>query len=81
MLLSAIIFSINGTLKVFDTVVALTNGGPGTATTPLTLYMFRTSFNYGEFGYGSTVAMMLTILCLLVTLVIFRSTRRDPMKG
>jgi raffinose/stachyose/melibiose transport system permease protein len=80
-LLSAIIFSINGTLKVFDTVVALTNGGPGTATTPLTLYMFRTSFNYGEFGYGSTVAMMLTILCLLVTLVIFRSTRRDPMKG
>jgi multiple sugar transport system permease protein/raffinose/stachyose/melibiose transport system permease protein len=80
-LLSAIIFSINGTLKVFDTVVALTNGGPGTATTPLTVYMFRTSFNYGEFGYGSTVAMMLTILCLLVTVFIFRSTRRDLTKG
>ena len=29
-LLSSIIFSINGTLKVFDTVLALTNGGPGT---------------------------------------------------
>ena len=29
-LLSATIFSINGTLKVFDSVVALTNGGPGT---------------------------------------------------
>ena len=28
-LLSSLIFSINGTLKVFDTVVALTNGGPG----------------------------------------------------
>jgi raffinose/stachyose/melibiose transport system permease protein len=80
-LLSAIIFSINGTLKVFDTVIALTNGGPGTATTPLTVYMFRTSFNYGEFGYGSTVAMMLTILCLAVTVFIFRSTRRDLTKG
>jgi raffinose/stachyose/melibiose transport system permease protein len=80
-LLSAIIFSINGTLKVFDTVVALTNGGPGTATTPLTLYMFRTSFGYGEFGYGSTVALMLAVLCLVVTIFIFRSSRRDVTKG
>jgi raffinose/stachyose/melibiose transport system permease protein len=79
-LLSAVIFSINGTLKVFDTVVALTNGGPGNATTPLTLYMFRTSFNYGEFGYGSTIALMLTVLCLLFTVFIFRSTRRDLTK-
>lgn len=76
-LLSSIIFSINGTLKVFDTIVALTNGGPGSATTPLTLYMFRTSFAYGDYGYGSTIALMLTILCLLFTIVIFRSTRRD----
>lgn len=79
-LLSSLIFSINGTLKVFDTVVALTNGGPGNATTPLTLYMFRTSFTYGEYGYGSTIALMLTILCLLFTVFIFRSTRRDLTK-
>ncbi|MCB2175585.1 MAG: sugar ABC transporter permease [Actinomycetales bacterium] len=80
-LLSAVIFSINGTLKVFDTIVALTNGGPGTATTPLTLYMFRTSFAYGEYGYGSTVAFMLTLMCLLVTVFIFRSMRGDATKG
>ncbi|KQP01823.1 carbohydrate ABC transporter permease [Leifsonia sp. Leaf264] len=80
-LLSSLIFSINGTLKVFDTVVALTNGGPGNATTPLTLYMFQTSFTYGEYGYGSTIALMLTILCLLFTVFIFRSTRRDLTKG
>jgi len=79
-LLSSIIFSINGTLKVFDTVIALTAGGPGNATTPLTLYMFRTSFAYGDYGYGSTIALMLTILCLLFTIVIFRSTRRDLSK-
>ena len=41
-LVSSIIFSINGTLKVFDSIFALTNGGPGNGTTPLTLYMFRT---------------------------------------
>jgi len=80
-LLSSAIFSINGTLKVFDTVVALTNGGPAGATTPLTVYMFRTSFAFSQYGYGSTIALMLTILCLLVTVAIFRSTRRDLTKG
>ena len=80
-LLSSIIFSINGTLKVFDSVLALTNGGPGTTTSPLTLYMFQTSFTYGEYGYGSTIALLLTILCLIVTVFIFRSSRRDLTKG
>ncbi|MGG7451036.1 carbohydrate ABC transporter permease [Plantibacter auratus] len=80
-LLSAIIFSINGTLKVFDSIIALTNGGPGNATSPLTLYMFQTSFSYGEYGYGSTIALLLTIICLVVTVFIFRSSRRDLTKA
>ncbi|GJF33348.1 ABC transporter permease [Kitasatospora sp. NE20-6] len=80
-LMSSVIFSINGTLKVFDSVVALTNGGPGNATTPLTLYMFQTSFTYSEYGYGSAIAFLLTVLCLLVTLVVFRVSRRDLTKG
>ena len=80
-LLSSIIFSINGTLKVFDAILALTNGGPGNSTTPLTLYMFQTSFSYGDYGYGSSIALLLTVICLMVTLVIFRSSRRDLTKG
>jgi multiple sugar transport system permease protein/raffinose/stachyose/melibiose transport system permease protein len=79
-LLSAIIFSVNGTLKVFDSVIALTNGGPGTETSPLTVYMFRQAFSYGEYGYGATVATLLTMVCLVVTVFIFRSTRRDLTK-
>jgi multiple sugar transport system permease protein/raffinose/stachyose/melibiose transport system permease protein len=76
-LLSSIVFSINGTLKVFDSVLALTNGGPGSDTTPLTLYMFRTAFSYGDYGYGATIATLLTIICLGVTLLGFRLSRRD----
>ncbi|MBB5790109.1 carbohydrate ABC transporter permease [Jiangella mangrovi] len=76
-LLSSIIFSLNSSLKVFDSIVALTNGGPGTATTPLNLYMFQTSFLYSDYGYGSTIALLITVLCLAVTLLIFRSSRRD----
>lgn len=76
-LISSIIFSVNSSLKVFDSVLALTNGGPGTATTPLNLYMFQTSFNYSDYGYGSTLALLITVLCLTVTLFIFRASRRD----
>ncbi|PPG08129.1 MULTISPECIES: carbohydrate ABC transporter permease [unclassified Rathayibacter] len=71
---SSAIFSINGTLKVFDSIYALTGGGPGTSTTPLTLYMYRTSFAGGDYGYGATIALLLTVMCLLVTAVIFRGS-------
>ncbi|WP_213816423.1 carbohydrate ABC transporter permease [Glaciihabitans sp. dw_435] len=80
-LLSSLIFSANNSLKVFDTVLALNNGGPGGETTPLTLYMFRTVFSYSDYGYGSTIAFVLTIMCFIVTLFIFRSARRDNTKA
>jgi len=76
-LFSSFIFSINGTLKVFDTVLALTGGGPGQATTPLTLDMFNTAFANGQYGYGSTLATSLAVLSLFVTLLLFRSARSD----
>ena len=76
-LFAALIFSINGTLKVFDSVVALTNGGPGQSTTPLTLYMFNNAFSYGEYGYASTIATALALMCLLITLGAFGFARRD----
>jgi multiple sugar transport system permease protein/raffinose/stachyose/melibiose transport system permease protein len=76
-LLSSIIFSINGTLKVFDSILALTSGGPGNATTPLTLYMFQTSFSYGDYGYGAAIALLLTVICLLVTVTLFRWSQAD----
>lgn len=76
-LFSSIIFSINGTIKVFDSIYAITDGGPGTSTTPLTLYMYQTAFEYSDYGYGSTIALLLTIMCLIVTIFIFRGSRRD----
>jgi raffinose/stachyose/melibiose transport system permease protein len=76
-LVSSIIFSLNASLKVFDTIVALTNGGPGSQTTPITLLMFQTSFVYSTFGYGSSMAILISLMCLTVTLLIFQQSRRD----
>jgi multiple sugar transport system permease protein/raffinose/stachyose/melibiose transport system permease protein len=76
-LIASIIFAINANLKVFDTILALNNGGPGTATTPLNLYMFQTSFLYSDYGYGSTIAMLITVLGLVGTVLVFRASRRN----
>ena len=42
--------------------------------------MYNTAFQNGEYGYGSTVAVSLTILSLLVTVMIFRFARRDVVQ-
>jgi len=75
--ISSLIFSLNGTLKVFDSIMALTGGGPGTSTMPLTLYFQKVAFTYSDYGYGSTVALMLALQSLIVTLLIFRRARKD----
>lgn len=76
-IISSLIFSLNGTLKVFDSITALTGGGPGTTTMPLTMYMYRVSFSHGDYGYGRTVALTLALQCVLVTLLIFWRARKD----
>jgi raffinose/stachyose/melibiose transport system permease protein len=76
-LITSLIFSLNGTLKVFDQLLALTGGGPGKLTTPLTLYMYRVAFNYNQYGYGSAIAVVLTLECLLVSLLAYRFARRE----
>lgn len=76
-LISAIIFSLNGTLKVFESVIALTNGGPGNSTEMLTMYMYRVAFTYSQYGYGSTIAVFILLLSLIVTLAVYRFSRSD----
>ncbi|MFK4791224.1 carbohydrate ABC transporter permease [Microbacterium sp. ZW T5_56] len=80
-LISSIIFSFNSTLKVFDSLLALNSGGPGTTTAPLTLYMYRTAFDYAEYGYGSTIALVLTLLCLVFTLAVFRTSAKQTKES
>lgn len=79
-IIASVIFGLNADLKVFDSILALNNGGPGTATTPLNLYMFQTSFLYSDYGYGSAIAMLITVLCLAGTVLVFRSSRRQVGK-
>lgn len=58
---------ISGTMKVFDHIYVMTNGGPGNATNVMAMYSYDVSFATYKMGYGS--ALSIVILLLSLTLV------------
>ena len=70
--LMTILAVING-ITSFQTILVLTDGGPGFATMVPGLTMFHKAFRTQQFGYAAAIGMLLFILTLAVTLVINRS--------
>lgn len=58
-------------MKFFDQVYVLTGGGPGYATETLSTTIYKTTFLYGEFGYGAAIALVFSII---VAAVVFTTT-------
>jgi raffinose/stachyose/melibiose transport system permease protein len=56
-------------LRVFDQVIALTNGGPVFNTETLATQVYKETFVYSHFGYGAAVAVVLTVIVALATLL------------
>ncbi|WIB26600.1 sugar ABC transporter permease [Curtobacterium sp. MCSS17_015] len=68
--------SIVGSLKVFDQVLLLTNGGPGTASETLALTMYRETFTLSRYGSGAAVAVFLTVVVVLASYAYLRRQLR-----
>jgi len=73
-LVVALLFRIIDAVRIFDVIYVLTGGGPGGATTSLSLYGYR-FFLAGDFGYGSAVSVVLFLLALALALVCLRLGR------
>ena len=63
------IMGIIGSFKVFDQISVLTQGGPGSSSSVMAYYVYRTAFDYFEMGYANTLAWALFVLVFIVTLV------------
>ncbi|MDY3919426.1 MAG: sugar ABC transporter permease [Candidatus Limivivens sp.] len=68
--ITCLVFSFAGTVKMFESAMALTGGGPGNATTSLSMYMYNVAFSYGNVGYGSAIAIVIFIICIIGTRII-----------
>ena len=69
-----------GSLRFFDLIYVMSNGGPNHASEVIASYMYYKSFRDMQYGYGSAVAMVLLVLCLLITFILNRVFHSDKVE-
>lgn len=79
MTVSATITLIIG-MRVFDQILALTGGGPVTATETLATQIYKQTFSIGRFGYGAAFALILTALITVLALTQLTLLRRNERR-
>ncbi len=77
----SIYLSVLGSIQQFDLVWLMTEGGPVNASEVLTTYMYRHGFVSFRLGYGSSVAVVLFLICLVFSLVYQRIFMRREYAG
>ena len=60
---------ITGSLKYYDLVAVMTNGGPNHATEVMSTYMFYQGFRTLKYGYSAAIGVVLLLLCALSVVI------------
>ncbi len=79
--LFVMVISLIGSFQVFDQALVMTNGGPGTSTTTLVLYIYQAGFQSYKMGYASAIALVLFVIVAVVTTIQFMLQRRWVHEG
>ncbi|MFC5471551.1 carbohydrate ABC transporter permease [Cohnella suwonensis] len=70
-----ILLTVINSMKVFETVLVLTNGGPGYDTEVFNTLIFR-NFSRGNWGYATASGLVLTLIISIVAIVFLRMLRK-----
>ncbi|WKV08598.1 sugar ABC transporter permease [Thermoanaerobacterium sp. CMT5567-10] len=65
-----LIIGIIGAFQIFTQPYVLTQGGPNYATYTYVLHLYNYAFKYNEIGYASTLAWILFIIIMILTLIV-----------
>jgi multiple sugar transport system permease protein len=63
-------------VKSFDIIFAITQGGPGSASETINLYLYSVAFIYYDLGYGSAIAVVFFALIVALAAVLLYLRRR-----
>jgi raffinose/stachyose/melibiose transport system permease protein len=78
-IIANVVLVLNGSLRSFDFSYLLTRGGPGNSSELMATYMYKQAFSSLKYGYGSAVAILIVIMCLIIGSV-FRKLSRDSQE-
>jgi multiple sugar transport system permease protein len=71
-----IVYASIGALQVFESIVILTRGGPGDATRSMSIYIVEEAFDNFDIGYAASIAVIMTLVILIITLAQLVASRR-----
>jgi len=82
-IITTAILAISGSLKSFDLIYAMTNGGPAGQTRVLSLYMYQSAFqgapNYPLANAISTVMVVISIILIIMTMSLGKAFREKEV--
>jgi multiple sugar transport system permease protein len=73
--IAAMVRSIDA-VKSFDIIFAMTQGGPGTASETINLYLYSVAFAYYDIGYGSAIAVIFFVLIIALAAALLHLRQR-----
>jgi raffinose/stachyose/melibiose transport system permease protein len=66
------LFTFISALKIFDLIFVTTRGGPGNNTLVTSLYLYEKAFKQKAVGYGASIAVILTLFTIVVSILLRR---------
>lgn len=75
-----VMLSMINSLKLFDQIAVMTNGGPGFATETLTYIIYKVAFGEGRQGFGTALAIVLFIMIMIISLIQIRLLRKREVQ-
>ena len=81
MMVTSLSLNCIGSLKFFDLVYNMTKAGPNHRTEVIATHLYTQGFQYFKFGYASAIAVVLLLMCLLVTLIVNRCIKVETYEG
>ncbi len=70
-----------GGFSVFDIIFIMTGGGPAGATEVLGTYAYTNAFQLNRISYGTTLALVITVLAIPFAVALNRLQRRVSLQG
>lgn len=75
-IVAAVIRTIDA-LKTFDTIYVITQGGPGTASETINIYLYLQAFAFYNIGYASAVVVVFFLLVVALSLLLLYLRQRS----
>jgi len=76
-----VVLALKNFLQVFDQIIAMTGGGPGTSTESIGVLIYRGGFEGGEFGYQTANAVIFMIVIVAFAFFQLRILRREEVSA